>query len=504
MNEIPAPVEVLEESNPILDPRSPAPSRGKTIFLNFASLTVAAAFNRLAALGTNAVLARRVSASGFGVAGLAQSVTQYFNLLSDLGLGTVAVREGAQNPGRLQTVIASTLGLRLILAFALIPIGMVTARFLPYSEASRDLFRVYLFTLPILAMSVEWVFRAIQKMYLNTALQALGAVLTLGLTVALVRNSSDLIRVAWITAISVGAMVVLGIYLLSREGYHSWPTFSLRECRYLLAQSLPLCATSFAITLYTQANILILGAMRSDAEVGLYVAATKLSAACYSPVWFYFTAMAPALSEAWAVSIDSARSLLSNSVRVSTTISIGGGLIAASVSQWAMARIFGQSFGGAGAAFDLLIWTGVVVAIGHNWSELCVAARRNRLLVQSTFMGAIVNLAVCALAVSRIGIRGAALGNLVAEVVAHAFIIASFGWHMGLSVLREAIRPVAAGAGAYGVMFVTRSSGLPLCPFATASSYLALLFMVGGITAHDLNRLRAFIPFRRSALDTPS
>jgi hypothetical protein len=68
---------------------------------------------------------------------------------------------------------------------------------------------------------------------------------------------------------------------------------------------------------------------------------------------------------------------------------------------------------------------------------------------------------------------------------------------MGLSVLREAIRPAVAGAGAFGVMFATRNIGLPICPMLTASSYAAFLLMIGGITANDLKRLHAIVSPRR-------
>jgi PST family polysaccharide transporter len=503
MGDIPNPTDVLAETYPILASAEP-PSRAKTILLNFGSLSLGAAVSRLAGLATNAVLARSVSASGFGVAGIAQSVTLYFTLLSDMGLGTVAIREGAQNRSKLQQVISSTIGLRLTIAFVLIPIGLITARFLPYSESSKNLFRIYLLTLPLQALSVEWVFRSLQKMYLNTALQILGAVLTLVLTVALVRQAKDLIWVAGIAAIAAAIGAIFGLGLLRRQGYNSWPVFSLRESSYLLRQSLPLCAVSFAVTMYAQTNNLILGAYRTEAEVGLYVAATRLIQVCYYPIWLYFTAMAPALMEAWAVSRESARSLLSNSVRITAIISIGSGLVAASLSQWAIRTIFGRSFDGASAAFNILVWTGVIIAVGHNWDELCVAARRNRMLLKSTLLGALINLAACALTVSHIGIRGAALGNFLAEVSAHAYLLYSFGWQMGLSILREAVKPVAAGAAAYGVMFATRNSGLPLCPVLTALSYATILFTIGGVTASDLNRVRALIPSRRILPDSVS
>ena len=481
----------------------PAPSHGRTILLNFSSLSVGAAASRLAGLATNAVLGRRVSAAGFGVTGIAQSVTQYFGLLSELGLSTVAVREGAQNPGNLQNVISSMLGLRLALSLAAVPLGFLTAQYLPYSEASRNLFRIYLLTLPIQALSVDWVFRSIQRMYLNTVLQIVGALVTLILTVTLVRQPKDLVRVAGIAAVVAMLTVALGMRLLRREGYSARPSFSLSESSYFLRQSLPLCATSVAITLYTQANNLILGAVRGDADVGLYVAATRLSQVCYFPIWLYFAAMAPALMQTWAVSADSARSFLSTSVRVTATVSIGFGLLGASSGQWILTRIFGKSFNGSGSAFELLVWTGVVIAIGHNWGELCIASKRNRLLMQSTFLGALVNLAVCATTVSRMGIRGAALSNMLAEIAVHAIMIPSFGWHMGLSVLREAWKPALAGGGAYGVSMATRGCWPPLCAILTGAVYTALLLAIGGVSRSDIARLRSFAPGRSQAAPEP-
>lgn len=502
MSEISTPAEAIEGCEPASVPCNPQPSRARTIFWNFASLSAAAAFSRLTGLATNAVLARRVSASGYGVTGIAQTVTLYFNLLSDLGLGTVAVREGAQHPEKLQNIISSMLGLRLVLAIACIPLGLLTAKFLPYSETSRSLFRVYLFTLPIQALSVEWVFRSVQKMYLNTALQVFGSLLSLVLTVALVRNSSDLILVAVIAAISAAAMVALGIALLRRQNYHAWPSFSIRDCRYLLGQSLPLCATAIAATLYSHANNLVLGAYRSESEVGLYVAATRLSWVCYSPVWFYFTAMVPALAEAWTASVESARSFLAKSVRISSTVSVGGGLIAASVSQWVMGRIFGKPFSGAAEVFNILVFTGVILTIGHNWTELCIASKRNRLLMLSTVLGVVLNLAVCVATVSSMGGRGAALGNLAAEIASKVFLILAFGWHLGISVLREALRPLAAGAVAYGVMLGTRSSGVLFCPVLTLLSYMALLLLIGGVKLQDFRRMRSLIPSGRIVPDS--
>ncbi|MGO9336315.1 MAG: flippase [Terracidiphilus sp.] len=499
IDEISSPLGATGEAFQELIEIPDAPSRAKTILWNFGWLGAGAAGSRLISLVTNAVLARRISTSGYGVTGIAQSITLYFGLVSDLGLGTVALREGAQNPGQLQRVISSMLGLRLALSVAASLLGLAVTPYLPFSESSRALFNLYLFTLPIQALSMEWVFRATQRMYWNTILQIVGAILTLLLTVALVRDPRDLLRVGGITAAVAAVAALLSIFVLRGQGYHAWPIFTLREARDYLGQSLPLCASSLAILLYTQANNLILGYVRGESDVGLYGAAIRLSQLFYQPIWLYFAAMVPALMQCWALSPEKACSMLSTSVRLTAITTIGFGLVAASAGPWLLVKIFGKPFGGSAAAFEILIWTGVIIAIGHNWVELTVAAKKNNLLVQSAFLGALVNLVVCTATVHRMGIRGAAVSNLLAEIAVPAYLIVALRKQVELRVLQAVTKPALAGAAAYGVFLATRWSAPVVCLALTTFSYVGILILTGGIGLLDLKRLHGLISLPRIA-----
>ena len=502
-------MEIDEIVSPVADPtetfqesaeRPVALFRGKSILLNFGSLSAATAATRLTNLVANAVLARRVSTSGYGITGIAQSATNYFGLISDLGLGVVAIREGAQHPERLQQVISSMLGLRLVLASATVLLGLLVSPYLPFSETSRSLFRLYILTLPIQAISVDWVFRAIQRMQWNTVLQVAGAALTCSLTVLLVREPRHLLRIGVIAVVAAAAPAVLSIVILRRQGFHARPTFSIADAKYFLAQSMPLCATFLAMLFYSQANTLILGVVRGDSDVGRYGSAIRMSQMFYQPIWIYFAALTPALMQSWAQSPERAHSLLSDSIRLTAITTIGSGIVAASAGTWLLARVFGKSFGGAGQAFEIMIWTGVVSAIGQNWSELCVAAKRNSILILSNFLGAIVNVTVCLATVSRMGIRGAALSNLLAAMSVTGFLICAFGREMGFKNLKGAARPALAGVGAYLVSLATRWSAPPVSATLSCLSFVALLLLTGAVTKEDLRRVRVLImPARQIA-----
>jgi O-antigen/teichoic acid export membrane protein len=217
----------------------------------------------------------------------------------------------------------------------------------------------------------------------------------------------------------------------------------------------------------------------------------------YQPIWIYFGAISPALMQSWAQSPERARSLLSNSVRLTAITTIGGGIVAASAGTWLLAIVFGRSFGGAGQAFEIVIWTEVATAIGQNWSELCVAAKRNSSLILSNCLGALVNVTVCLISVSRMGIRGAALGNLLAATSVTAVLICSFSGDLGFRILQGAMKPALAGAGAYLVSLATRWSAPPVCATLSVLSFVVLLLLTGAVTMMDLKRLRVLmIPAR--------
>lgn len=475
-----------------VEPAAPI-GRGRWILLNFGSLSAGTLATRLSGLATSAILARRVSTAGYGMTGIAQTATTYFGLLSDLGLATVAVREGVQHPERLQRVISTTTGIRLALGIGAFLIALLVAPYLPFSESSRSLFRLYLLTLPIQAFNVDWVFRAIQRMHWNTILETSFAVLTLVLTAILVHQPNQILRVGGIAAFAAAATAFAGILILKGQGFHARPEFSLSAAKDYLGQSLPLCATWLAVLLYSQANTLILGAVRGESDVGLYGAALRVSQVFYQPIWLYFAAMAPALMQSWHRSMDDARRLMLESVRITAITTIGGGVIAASCGTWLLIKIFGKPYSSSGQAFEIMIWTAVVMAIGQNWSQLCIAAKRNRILVVANFLGAIVNVAICIPAASMMGIRGAALSNLLASITVTVALISAFGGPLGYKLLRSTAKPVLAGVGAYAISVATRWTSPPVSAVVSAFSYLAILLVLGEIGLRDLNRLRAML-----------
>jgi len=438
---------------------------------------------------TNAYLARRIAPAGFGAVGLAQSIVSYLGLVSDSGLSLIALRDGAQDPSRLDDLIRSITGLRLALSCALVPVGLLAAQFLPFSEPSRNVLRVFALSLPLQALAVDWVFRALQRMHYAAITQLATAALTLLLTVVFVHHPRHLERVPWLGVATGAAAVALSLNLLGRTGHRLSVSFRWNRSKRYLAQSLPLCAASFAITLYIQANFLILGKVHGDAEVGMYAAASKIAAVVFTITSLYFSAMAPALMELSARSSRDAARLLAESVRVTAAGACGLVAIGAAGSGSILRWVFGAPFLPASNALAILLCSGGVVAVTSNWGQLAIACHRERLLLWATALGGCANLMVCAALVGRYASLGAAIGNLAAEVVVGAVVIAPWPREVGLGTLRASLKPALVAA-------VALCLGCGLAPLgglwgasAVACLYGAGLWATRTVTSKDISRV---------------
>lgn len=322
-------------------------------------------------------------------------------------------------------------------------VGLACAQLLP-AESSRQILFTYALSLPVQAVAVDWVFRALQRMQYAAIVQITGSVATLALTVLFVKSAAHATRVPWVgLAVSVfGAL--LSAHLLNRAGYRLKLDFALHRFRRYLSESMPLCVASFSITLYIQVNYLILGSLHGEAVVGLYSAANRLTTGLFTLSFLYYTAMAPAFMKLYTKSPGASVDFLRQSVRLTSVFGFGV-LAVGSISGRRLLRlVFGPAFVGAAPVFVIMLAGGVVVAFSQNWYQVAIAAHRQDVVLRSTLIGAFTNLALCVLLVRPYGPVGAALSTLIAEVAVAIALYAVWPREYRAGVFRHVLAPLGA------------------------------------------------------------
>jgi O-antigen/teichoic acid export membrane protein len=494
-------IPISVENQPFATPQEPAPTAlrpvAQAIVRNFASLTAGRFGSQVVGFVTNAYLARRISPSGFGAVSVAQAVLTYLGIFSDSGLSTIAVREGSQQPGKLQGLISSICALRLLLAAACMAVGLICAGSLPYSESSRYILRIYAVSLPVGAVAVDWVFRALQKMHYAAIVQIFGSALTLVLTIALIQTPGHALRVPVVALLVAVFTAALSLRFMRHAGYRLRFNFAPHLFRNYLSQSLPLCASSLAITLYIQVNYLILGKVHDEAAVGLYSAASRLAAVVSSFYWLYYAAMSPAFMSLYGESREAASAFFTQSVRLTAIVGFGMFAVGSSASSLLVGVAFGPRFAQASPALSVMLASAALVAVGHNWGQLAIAARREKLLLKATALGGATNLLLCFLLVKPLGPLGAAIGNLAAEVAVAVALFLPWPRDYRVRALRPALGPLlSCGCAVLAGLAAAPLGQLPstgLC----ATAYTAALILTRSVTLKEIRTAPSALRFSR-------
>ena len=193
--------------------------------------------------------------------------------------------------------------------------------------------------------------------------------------------------------------------------------FSFNEGKKLIKQGYHFILASLMITLYTQMDKIMLGELRSEAEVGLYSVAIAIS-----NLWGFIpnaiiTSMRPTIYEAK----KSNEQIYKKRTRQLYALVFWCGIIFALgttiFSGLIIDVLYGEQYKGAEMALKIVSWSTIFAYIGSARSVWIVCEDKNRYSKKYVFWGAVINLILNFIMIPRIGITGAAIATLIAQVV---------------------------------------------------------------------------------------
>lgn len=234
-------------------------------------------FFRFLNAATAIIIARYLDDNQFGQYSLALALVDALLLCNDLGMTTLLLREGSRDKTKLQLyfgnailveAFASVIYLAIAVfisqflysetvAYLVIILGMATA-FYEFRKPMRSIFRIMMNMKTVIWFDIVYV------------ILCFGGVLTVS---KFITPAQGLFWVSIIQLIvSFGVIAAFGIY----DYKYLKPKFSLKAIPQMLKQSWVFAIYASFYTLYLQIDQLIIGAMRNEAEVAYYSAASKL------------------------------------------------------------------------------------------------------------------------------------------------------------------------------------------------------------------------------------
>jgi len=400
-----------------------------------------------------AYLSRQLGVSGFGLVGFAIAFSGYFGLLVRGGAARIGAREVARAPDEAPALVASLAVLRCLIS-AVAFLGLwVAVGFLGLAPDAQALVRLAGLALFPLALDSSWACKGLGQGGRVAAAMVAGQGVSVVVLLLLVRGPAD---VAWVpVAQFIGELLAALALLLP---------LAVRARRWVFGAAFALLrraaapgATSLLRAIILTFDVVLLGLLGRQADVGAYTAAYRVTFLVLGIGVALTTSLWPAAARAQTPAalgqvITRALELLA---AIGLPLVVGGIVLADPL----MSLLFGREFAVGGPMLRwLLLSVGLALAHGaYSVALLASGATRRELGIMAT--AAAVNVLCNLVLIPTYGARGAAVVTALSEGVALTLCVLAgrrAGWHTGV----RGMLPSAAAAGTMAVALWAMGAGM--------------------------------------------
>ena len=462
---------------------------GKRIIKNFFSLTTANLLAQLLSLITVTYLARTLGADGFGRIAFAQGIIVYFGIISDFGLRTIGVREVAKNKDEIKRYVSNILALRFTLAITSFILLLVFLVFINKPADYKILIVIYGLTLFTQVLLLDWAFEGTEQMEFVGIAQIVRSVIYLPLLLLFVNNSQDLLNVPLIYFVSFLGIVILLSYIFVRK--YGWFILSLdlKFWKKLMLQALPLGFSGFLFQVNSSIDIVILGFMRSDEEVGWYSAAYKMILLLIGFGGFLGVAVFPMMSRYYKESIEKLTKLIYYHFKAmiffGLPVAVGGIILAPKIIN----LFYGGNYRESILAFQILLGYLFLAYAMAPFFFLLQASGKMRYFSYTAAVGALTNIGLNIILIPKYSLIGAAIATVISNLVIFIMLyVYSSRKIIPVSISRSFMVAAVASLGMGILVYLIDLSLFADILFGFVS-YIAIVGILGGVTIKELKYL---------------
>jgi O-antigen/teichoic acid export membrane protein len=385
----------------------------------FASLLSAEVLTRAFAFVAALIVVRALAPGAFGAFAYALALASVLGLLVDLGLPTMLIRDVSARPGEAPALLGRALRLELSLGGIVVGGAMLLAAAGVVPGPAGPVALMLAFggiVVTTLGSAFEAGLTGAGKAHLVTVSRtgrSVALVAASGL-VAATEPDIEAFLAAWIAGELSGAITAGA--LCSARAVRPVLAVTRGELRGLLVRTVPFALLAGFIVLYLRIDILMLGLLGSDVEVGNYgVAARIMEAALIVPVYFGSAFLATISHGERAAEVVASRT--ARAMRYLLVVCVPLAFALAIAGHPLVHLLAGGDYGLAESLFVQLTPIVALMASYVVLASLQIALDRTTTLVRITVAGVVLKLALNAYAIPAHGARGAAASAVIGEAL---------------------------------------------------------------------------------------
>ena len=356
---------------------------------------------------------------GIGKVAMGTSVIAYFALLARLGIPLYGIRACAgvrDDREKLSQTVQELFLMNLFMAAVSYILLFITVFSVPRFREEHTLYLIMSVTILLEALGVEWLYKALEEYTYITCRSIFFKVVALAATFLFIHTQQDYIRYGAITILAVSASNLLNFYNLRK--YISFKPQRPYRFTPHVKPVLYFFATTCAIIIYTQLNTVILGFLKTNADVGYYDSAMKIKNILVSIVTALGAVLLPRASYYVKQGLmEEFSRICTKAIQFVYFLALPLTVYFILFAEQGIYFLSGNNFAGAILPLQIVMPTLFLIGLTNIIGlQILIPLGKERDVFYSVTGGGIVDLIACFLLIPPYGTVGAAVSNLVAEL----------------------------------------------------------------------------------------
>ncbi len=381
---------------PSSPPATPtAQQTGRRILINTGALAGSSLWRIVMSFLLQLFIARRLGVVSLGQYAIALAYLNVCQVISELGLPTLLVRDLAQMPWLRRSYFS--LALRIQSVVALLAWGglIVVTMLLPLPEATRTILWVVGASLPFYAITSasQMLFQSGERMEFVMGIELVVNTLILLLSLAVLMAGGGVVQLVALLVLTQLVSAALSLFFVWRSGLLAAPQEPLFwQWSMLWQRAGPFFGLALADVMLQRADIVLLSIFAGEVTTGIYSAAYNLLRVGLKLIQNFWAALYPTLSRLYHHTPTHYRRLCDFAMHYGLLALLGAAAIGAGITPAVLQLVYGTGFIESAIVLQILLWTASFYLLENYTQTLLMVEQRplQSLLITGLHLSALV------------------------------------------------------------------------------------------------------------------
>ncbi len=364
-------------------------------------------------------VSRILMPEGIGKISFASSIIAYFSMFAVLGVPTYGVKAAARvrdDKEALSRVVHELLFIMLVMSTTVYVVLGLSLSLIDKFESNKVIILVTSLQIILNVIGVDWLYSGLEQYTYITVRSIIFKFIGMLLMFLLVKEKDDVIVYAAITVFATYGSYLLNFVRLRK--FISLKLLGNYNIKRHIKPMLTFFAISIAVSIYTNLDTAMLGFMRTDYDVGIYNTAVKIKTILVTLVASLGTVLLPRLSYYLAHNnVDEFNKSIKKSINVVLFITIPIVVFFEIFCGESILFLSGDGFLDAIVPMRLLLFNVILSALANiTGMQILIPSNKEKVYLCGVVSGAVLDFMLNMILIPRVGVIGAAIATVFAEL----------------------------------------------------------------------------------------